>query len=207
MKTLKAVSEAENTVKRILSAREAETADLEEQVKKVAGAIEKANAAMEAATEAGDVIAYQKAKADRRDAADAKEMFENRLNALNDKHLISKRDYEKTIADIYDELEALDDQTKQCLAKLSEQMEAAVLELQEAQVYANEVLHRLQHEVYRDADRSRVNGKVLQLTGEDKKVDKSATILWGKAGVTHYQYKQYTGREAFALQESPKTWC
>ena len=206
MKTLKAVSEAENTVKRILSAREAETADLEEQVKYAAAAIDKANADMEAATEAGDVIAYQKAKADRRDAADAKEMYENRLNALNDKNLISKGDYEKTVADIYAELAALDDQTKQRLAKLSEQMEAAALELQEAQAYANKVLYRLQHELYRDADRSLVNGKMLQMISEDKKVDKGGTILWGKAGVTHYQYKQYTGREVTTQQGSQKIW-
>ena len=173
MATLKAVTTVESNVKKILSDGVTETADLAEQVEKGSAAIAAANKAMEAATTAGDVKAYQKAKADRRDAADAKEMHEARLNALNNKPLISKADYEKAVADIYAEIAALDDQIKQRLAKLSDQMEAEALELQEAINKANEVLRRLQHEVYRDADRSRsAKGVMMYLAHEEKKVEK-----------------------------------
>ena len=196
MTTLKAVNAVESTVKKILSDRVTETADLAEQVEKETASIAAANKAMEAATTAGDVKAYQKAKADRRDAADAKEMHESRLEALNNKPLISKADYEKAVADIYAEIAALDDQKRQRLAKLSDEMEAEALDLQEAINKANEVLHRLQHEVYRDADRSRnAKGEIMILVHEEKKVEKWNTVNWGKAGVTHYQYTEYTGRK------------
>ena len=196
MANLKAVTTVENLVKKTLSDRVTETADIETQVEQEAAAIAAANAAMEAATTAGDVKAYQKAKADRRNAEDAKEMHESRLNALNNKPLISKGDYEKAVADIYAELAALDDQKKQQLAKLSDQMEAEALELQEATAKANEVLRRLQHEIYRDADRSRSpKGGIMALSSEDKAVNKWATISWGKVGVTSHQYAEYTGRK------------
>ena len=197
MINLKAVKAAESTVKKILSDRVTEIADLTEQIEQEAAAIAKANEAMEAATTAGNVKAYQNAKADRRDAADAKEMHEARLEALNNKPLISKIDYERAVADIYTEIAALDDQKKQRIAKLSEEMEAEALELQEAINKANEVLHRLQHEVYRDADRSRSQktGELVNISHEEKKVDKFNTVIWGKAGVTHYQYEAYTGRK------------
>lgn len=197
MSNLKAVKAAESTVKKILSDRVTEIADLTEQIEQESAAIAKANEAMEAATTAGNVKAYQNAKADRRDAADAKEMHEARLEALNNKPLISKIDYERAVADIYTEIAALDDQKKQRIAKLSEEMEAEALELQEAINKANEVLHRLQHEVYRDADRSRSQktGELVNISHEEKKVEKLDTVFWGKAGVTHYQYEAYTGRK------------
>lgn len=197
MTNLKAVKAAESTVKKILSDRVTEIADLTEQIEQEVAAIAKANEAMEAATTAGNVKAYQNAKADRRDAADAKEMHEARLEALNNKPLISKIDYERAVADIYTEIAALDDQKKQRIAKLSEEMEAEALELQEAINKANEVLHRLQHEVYRDADRSHSHktGELMNISGEEKKVEKLDTVFWGKAGVTHYQYEAYTGRK------------
>lgn len=197
MTNLKAVKAVESNVKKILSDRVTEIADLTEQIEQETAAIAKANEAMEAATTAGNVKAYQNAKADRRDAADAKEMHEARLEALNNKPLISKIDYERAVADIYTEIAALDDQKKQRIAKLSEEMEAEALELQEAINKANEVLHRLQHEVYRDADRSRSHktGELINISGEEKKVEKLDTVFWGKAGVTHYQYEAYTGRK------------
>lgn len=196
MATLKTVTTVENMVNKILSDRAAETEELVEQVKRDAVAIADANKAMDAATIVGDVKAYQKAKAERRDASDAKEMHDARLDALNKKPLISKADYEKAVGDIYSEIAALEDKTKQNIAKLSESMESLTLDLQEAINQANKVLHTLQHDVYRDADR-KVNsrGERMFLPHEDKKIEKWDTINWGKAGVMHLQYLKYTGRK------------
>lgn len=196
MATLKAVTTVENLVNKILSDRMTETAALTEKVKQEVTAIAAANEAVAAAMVAGDVKAYQKAKAERRNAEDAKEMHDARLEALTSKPLISKADYEKAVADIYGEIAALDDQKKQRLAKLSEEMEAEALDLQAATTKANEVLYRLQSEIYKNADRSRTKeGRMLMMSQEDKKVDRWPTINWGKAGVTHYQYAGYTGRK------------
>lgn len=155
MAILKTAAATENRINKILSDRVTETADLQEQVEKENAAIEAANKAMEAATMAGDVKAYQKAKGERRDVTDAKEMHESRLLSLNEKPLISRADYEKEVSAIFADFAALEDQTKQKLVKLSDEMNAVAAEFQEAIVHANEVLHSLQHDIYRDADRQR----------------------------------------------------
>lgn len=199
MFNLKAVATAENMTKRILSDRATETADLQDLITEDEEAIAKACIAMEAATTAGDVKAYQKAKADRQDAADAKEMHTKRLEALESNPLISKAEYEKAVADIIAEIAAADDQTKAALVKLSDEMNAAALDLSEAISRANDALQRLQHDIYRDADRTK-NPKTgepnLALTHEVKAYKKHDTVLWGRAGVRTAQYEAYTGRKA-----------
>lgn len=200
MTTLKAVTAAAETVERILSNRERETADLTEQIKEAAEAIAEFNKAMEEAIVSGDTQAYQAAKAQRRDAEDVKEMLEARLNALDHKALISRTDYEKAVTAIYEEIEALDDQKKQKLVTLSDQMAAEAMELEEATSKANEVLGRLQHEVYRDADRRRTpNGEVIMISSEEKAVDKWPTIAWGRLGVTSQQYAACVGGEGASV--------
>ncbi len=187
-----AVKKAAAEVKTILAKREAELNTLAEQIDRETAAIVKAKEDMEAATAAGDLKAYQLAKNARRDAEDAKEMHEARINNLNDKPLISQSEYEKTVANIYAEIAALDGKTKENLASLSDQMNDEAEKLKQAQEEANKVLRQLQHDLYRDADRKGPGGHLL--ADKLKAVDKWETINWGKAGVTHYQYSQYTGR-------------
>lgn len=195
MKELKAISDIEAMAKDLLEKKSEELKILADEIDKEAAAIERAKEAMEAATIAGDVKAYQQAKAARRDAEDAKEMHEARINALNNDPLISQSDYEKAVANIYAEVAAFDDQTKQQLAKLSDQMEQAADRLKQATEHANTVLRMLQSDVYRDADRSRdKNGNMLKIVHESKSVSTWETVSWGKAGVTHYKYGEYTGR-------------
>lgn len=189
------VKEIETTAKELLAKKSAELKILAEEIDKEAAAIERAKEDMEAATIAGDVKAYQQAKAARRDAEDAKEMHEARINALNNNPLMSQAEYEKAVASIYAEVAAIDDQTKQKLVKLSDQMEDAAESLKQSIDYANKVLQMLQGDIYKDADRSRdKNGRLMKLAHEDKAVSKWETVSWGKAGVTHYQYGLYTGR-------------
>lgn len=192
---LKAVKAAESKAKEILAKRAEELKLLAEQIDREAAEIERAKEAMQAATAAGDLKAYQQAKAARRDAEDAKEMHEARIHGLNDQPLISKGEYDKAVADIYAELAAEDDKAKQQLAALSDKMEAVAEQLREDMEQANAVLHLLQTNVYKDADRTKDKaGRVIRLPHEDKTIDKWTTIQWGKAGVTHYQYGEYTGR-------------
>lgn len=193
----KAVNAVENKIKQILKDKITESADLKERIQLECAAIESASKAMEAATDAGDIEAYQKAKAERRDAMDAREMHESRLEKLNNKPLMSKAEYEAALAEIFNEMAANDDQTRQAVAKLADEMNAAGLQLQEAQEHANEVLHRLQHEVYKDADRRKdKNGNIIAIASEEKHVDKWETIRWAKAAANHPNYKNYTGHSA-----------
>lgn len=195
MGELKAVKAAESKAKEILAKRAEELKVLAEQIDREAAAIARAKEEMQAATIAGDLKAYQQAKAARRDAEDAKEMHEARIHGLNDQPLISKGEYDKAVADIYAELAATDDKAKQQLAAYSDKMEAVAEELRQDMEKANAVLHLLQANVYKDADRTKDrNGHIIRVPHEDKTIDKWTTISWGKAGVTHYQYGEYTGR-------------
>ena len=194
MAQLKAVPAAESMIKSILDNRVKEKEELEAQIKTDEAAIAAAAKAMEDATAAGNVKAYQQAKRDRQDASDAKEMHESRLDTLNNKTLISAVDYEKTVENIFTEIASLDKQTKEKLCKLSEEMYSSALELQTAINQANDVLHSLQHDIYRDADRQRsANGTLY--ANDEKQVKKWGTVSWGKACFEHFQYQEYTGKK------------
>lgn len=181
--------------KTVLTNRENEVAELKALLDKDAAAIAAANEAMDAATNGGDLKAYQTAKRERQDASDALEMHTARLSALEKKPLISKADYDQAISSVYSEIEQLDTKAKQDLAQLSEQMEKIVTDLQDAISEANRVLQVLQHDVYRDADRRLNNkGDIIMTPSEDKRINKADTISWGRAGVLHSQYARFTGR-------------
>ena len=198
MMHLKNVEATEELIQGILSSRAAELDQLTQLIAIENDSITAANKAMESATATGDLKAYQKAKADRQNALDAKEMHESRLEALNNKPLISKLDYEKAISDIFAEIAAADDQTKQQLCKLSDEMNSAALELETAINRANKALQRLQHDIYRDADKTRniKTGEILPITHETKAIRNFSTVSWGKTGVQTAQYTGYTGRKA-----------
>lgn len=180
---LKAVYNVESKINNILTNRSNEMQKLTESIEQEKAAIKKAAEEMETATAANDVKAYQKAKGILRDAEDAMEMHEKRKKTLATTPAISEAEYKKMISDICTEIEIYNNHTEETLAKLSNQMEKAGKELQEAFTKANEVLHKLQHDVYMDA-----NG--------DKSIEKWNTVNWSRAGVKHFQYMNYTGRQA-----------
>ena len=193
---LKATTAVENRIEEILSGRVSELSSLEGKIERESANIEAINQEMETATAAGNADGYRKAKAKRAAIMDGKEMYEARLDALRNKPLITKEEYEKAVSDIFEEFSEIDDLTREKLYKLSNEMNAAAEELRKAQIRANEALRRLQDDIYRCADRS-INtktGELLRLPTEDKRIDKWNTINWGQSGVSHYQYKIYAER-------------
>lgn len=194
MEILKAVAEVENLIKKILSDRKAEENGLQEQLDYEEANHAKASVAMQKAAEAGDVNAYQNAKKERLESMFAAEHYADRLEELQKQPLISKDSYEQAVKSIYAAIDAREDQTRGKLAKLAEQMKAEADKLNEAVIYANKVLHALQHDVYKDADRRRnPYGEIIPITQEEKRADTWETLSWGAAGVDHYQYKKFIG--------------
>jgi len=199
MDNLKATAAVNDLVNKALSDRENELSEINmkisSEVKTIAGAIK----AMEAATLAADEKAYIKAKTERWNAEAAKEMYEARRERLNTQPLISAADYEKAANDIFAEIAALDEQTKERLADLSEQMEAESHVLDTAIAEANRVLQRLQHDVYRDADRhrSQKTGEILFIPSEEKRIPNGpyGTVGWGQGAVSCYQYEAVRGNK------------
>ena len=168
MKTLEIIEEVSKRVDSILNDRERDLASLADQISEQDAEISAANAEMDKATAAGNLDAFRKAKADRANAMDAKEMYESRKNALENKPLISTADYDRTVAEVCAAVASVESDTKKELIALSDQMASAAAGLEEIATAANNALARLQHEVYRDADRTRnpKTGEVIPMNHE-----------------------------------------
>jgi hypothetical protein len=196
MLKIEATLKAEQKAREILENRKKEKKNLVDWIEQERKKINAINSTIEQATIEGDLEAYQKAKAERADVMDSKEMHERRLSMLNNEPLLSKGDYEEAIREIYAEIAAQDDITKQTLRRLSEEMEKAATDLQDALNKANEVLRFLQHDIYKDADRSRnEKGVMLMIPSEEKHLDKWETVNWGMTAVMSHQYESYSGRK------------
>lgn len=195
MKSARIIEDTRTLIDSILTNRKRELAALEDKIKEDTEAVSIAIAAMEKATAEENVKAYREAKAERENAQDAKEMHEARMNALMNKPLISRAEYEDAVSGIYAAVAADEAETKKTLFNLSNQMAAASADLETVTHDANDVLRRLQHDIYQDADRSRnpKTGEPMPLAHEDKQVNPFDTIYWGRKGVNCEQFKKYSG--------------
>ena len=192
MKKLNATIEIENMITKTLADAAAEKKAITDMLKDESAAVDKATEEMNAATIAGDVKAYQKAKAARQNAADAKEMHEARLTILAEKALITPEEYETAVNRIYAENAALEDEAKQAIIGYSEKMNTVAISLEDAMTHANNVLRRLQSEIYRDQDRRRDSaGEIVRIPTETKEVNNWNIINWGKRGVKSAQYAHF----------------
>lgn len=191
---LKATADVENRVHKILSDNEKEVLALNETIAADAEAMTSATRAMDAATAAGNEKGYKAAKDAYQKAAETYEIHSKRLNHLQNNPVVSAEDYESMTASIKAEFDVLNGQTLEKLADLTEQMEAAADELLEAQERANNVLKLLQHDLYKDADRMRssATGKIIFTVLENKAIDCSDAILWGRSAATNAMYEQYS---------------
>ena len=183
-----------NRIDSILSDRAKALSDIDEQIRNAGAAVASAAEEMEIAISSGDLAAYQRAKANMTNALDAKEMHEARKEALLHKPLISRTEYEKTVSDIKTAVAEVEEKTKKELCFLSEQMATAADALEEMARSANDVLYRLQHEAYQDADRTRnpKTNAILIIGHEQKTVNPFATINWGRMAAKSAQYAEYT---------------
>lgn len=194
MKTTGIIEETRKRIEDILAAREKELTLLDALIKTEEEEITGANHAMAEATAANSIEEYRMAKAHRESAKDAREMHEARRDALRNKPLISSADYEKTVSAIVSAVAGVESDTKKTLCGLSDEMAAAAADLEAVARNANDILQRLQHEVYRDADRSRnpKTGELMPIDYERKQVNPYTTINWGRQGVKCAQYESYT---------------
>ena len=191
MSTLKSAKKLEEKNEKILEDRANELKTLEKLIDEDIEEIAKFNGEMNLATASNDADAYLKAKERRRAAEDRKEMHDRRYATLDHEALITKEDYEKYYQSVYKEFHALARQTRAKLGCLAKQMGEITEEFAQAQEYANNVLFKLQNDVYRNADRTVINGNMLFIAGENKQVYDSELIRWGKKAIDDDQYKLF----------------
>lgn len=193
------MSKAKETMTRIndiLEERKSQLDKLEELKEAEEKAVKTANDKMEAATTAGDLKAYQAAKAERRDALDAKEMHSKRYEALTKKPLITREEYNKLCDEVLEECATLDNQALKELAELAEKMHTIGKKLNIAIVEANETLTKLQKDIYKNADRTRAkNGNIINLQHEDKRYNNFDTIKFASVAINCPVYERYTEKK------------
>lgn len=158
-------------------------------------AINAAEAAIKAATMSDDLQAFRAAKNDLSAAQDALEMHTKRRTVLENGPLITDEEYNKLVSDMIAEIKTIERKTQKRLVSLADQMAEAGQALQDSQQAVNTALRRLQHDIYRDADRTRRNGQIILIASEDKQVDTWETINWSKAPLENDVYKRCKGAE------------
>lgn len=191
----KAITELESKIKKILADRVAEAADLEERVEAAKHKQKEANEAMDEATIAGDLKAYQKAKEERKDAEDAIEMHCKRLEALDNKPLISKVEYEKGVAQIMAALGEVSADAKKRIVEHMEQIRIIAAECTAEITNGNEVLHQLQHDIYRDkAEQILASGKGVYMEHLEKKFKDFSVPQFASYVLDSGYYENFTGQ-------------
>lgn len=186
---LKLVKAAEAKARKILNDRETEIKDITKQINDAEEVMTKAKKEMDLATIKSDLVAYKKSKQQYSDAQISTEMYSKRLDALKNKPLIKKEEYEKLINDIFTEMQQLSDEADTRFIKLFNSAQEISEELMSAGKKANEIIKTLQSDVYKNADRLRAaNGTIVD---RQKEFDNHYnTCYFGKVGVEHYRYKE-----------------
>ena len=193
---MKTIKRTEENIERILKERAAAIQSIESQIKKDEEGLEAGKYELEGATKEGNLKKYREAKATISNYEDSLEMNRARLNTLKEKPLITQTYYEQEIAEIRKEFSSISEDAKKKLASLSEEMLEIALNLQNETNEANRVLRRFQHEIYRDADRSKnSDGKIVYFSQETKEVKAWEVVSWGKAAALTDGFKQYTGKK------------
>lgn len=196
MTALKSTEKVAEIIDKILEALPKELEDLQGKITEQDEIIAAAERQMTEATTAGDPAAYHKAKDLRRGAEDVKEMYCIRRDNLRDRPLMPEPDYMAAVEEVTAGVKDLEMKTRARLKGLSDEMNAAALELDYATREANKVLRKLQHDIYRDADRSRSrDGSIMMISHEAREVSTTDTVNWGRSGSGHYAYADYTGQK------------
>lgn len=165
----KAIREVENKIKKILRDRVVQITELEERVEASKRQQAVAKEALDAVTMSGDVEAYQKAKADLRNAEDAIEMYSKRLDALENKPLVSECEYEKGVSEIMSTLGEISADAKKHIVERMEQIRIIASECAEEIAHGNRILHQWQHEIYRDkAEQTLATGTRIHMDSLEK---------------------------------------
>lgn len=189
-----AVVEAREKIEAILAGRRNSEKHVAEVLEADTAALQKAEEDVQKAVTSNDLDAYQKAKKELQTAKDSKELHTAWAETVKRTPAITSEEYDSLVSAIYAELDALEDATMQIVVKLADEMAAAGEQLKAAQNEANTVLEKLQHDIYKDADRRHSkDGRVISAT-DAKIITKWDTINYAVSPTQHYRYNEYKNR-------------
>lgn len=143
---------------------------------------------MEKAAASENAKEYKIAKAARLDALAEAEMYETRKSCMNCAPLISEAEYTAIMEKLMNSLQAEEDAARDKLSALADQMKAVGEEFKNTVATGNELLHKLQYDVYGYRAGTRVkDGDMVTITRPEKQYDGSGTIMWAGVAANHYQ--------------------
>ena len=191
----KAIADIESRTKKLLNDRTTELEDIKGLLAEAGQQQAAACDMMNKATEAGNVKEYQKAKGAYKDAADAIEMYTKRLDALENKPLISQGEYEKGVAQIMAALNDVSAEAKKQIVNHMEQVRIIAAETSAEINEGNNVLHRWQHEAYRDDAKTTLSNGSRVYSGTQKKQYKDFSVVqFAEYALESTYYKTISGR-------------
>lgn len=188
--TNKAITDTEKRIKEILSARETETNDIKAQITEEEKILKGHEAAMDKAKKDGKTEVYKEALKKCRDSRDIITMYNERLEELENKPLITPGEYESLTSNIKSSFTIAEDEAFEKLYKLSKEMEKIADDMSELLAASNKTLLSLQRDINRDADRKRtIYGHICD---SPISINKYAAIYWGKAPTLSQPYIDYS---------------
>lgn len=191
MAILKTVTDAQKYMEKIIKDRNRDAGQAAEMIEAEGKKIIELDARMEAAAVSGNHEAFKKAKQEKQEAVEAKEMYERQLAALNEKPLISDEEYRRMVNGIFKDFNTRNAAAKDNLFRLSKEMLSIAKEMQTAINEANEVLYHLQHDLYHDADRLKGKNGACYNPSDKKEIKDYSAMRWGESATKNTWYQQY----------------
>ena len=159
----------ETKIQKILQDGQVKADELTARIETIQQTEQEAAEAFLKAKAAGDPEAYSKAAANQRSAKDIREMYGDKLTALKNAPLISEDEYKSMVNETMAELEQLNTTAKAEAAKHLEALNNIGQELTEVINFGNELLHQVQHDLFKDtAGLKLANGTVIPHHSFDK---------------------------------------
>lgn len=192
MAIMKTVTAAQKLIRETLSRRDKQAESALNLITQAEENINSIDQRMEEAAKEGNPIEYKKAKQEKEDAQDVKEMYERRYNAFIRQPQISEADYERITAEIIAEYGAMQLKARGELARLAEEMNSISDHLNAAFIEANKALKSLQHDLFMDCDRMKHPKTGACINPSDElNISDFSVIRWGRVGVEHIAYSDY----------------
>lgn len=163
---------------------------MEHEIEKARAELASADAAMMAAGEKGDSHAYIKAQSDASIAKAWLEECEKRADSLRSGTLIRKEEYDALVKSILQGMGAADRASKAEVVKLCEQARAIVDSNQNMINEGNDLLTKLQRDIYRYADcKKDRNGEPIRTANSIKAYKDNASLTaWKEYALDSVQY-------------------
>lgn len=174
----KKLQELATKIREMLEEHEREKTEAEDKIRAARQMLREANEVSSESFSKTDVEGYHRAQDAAREAKDTAEMYQKRIEKLEEAPLLSKEEYNGLVQEIMDELASVVSKDKKKILLLIDKI--LVIKDQESEIIeeGNRLLHILQHKCYKD-DAYLVTSKGVKIHSETlEKKFKDYSVMW-----------------------------